>query len=1140
MAVRSIEVLQRYFRRWSDEAEPSEDAVLLNRIVAANDRNAFELLIARHGPMVLGTARRLVDRSHDAEDVFQAVFLSLARLAKTIRHGRTLPAWLYVTTCRIAAKVRKSRCAGSGELGQEPCENIAPEAQLVWQEVRQALDEELQQLPERWRSPLLLCYLSGLSRDEAARQLGWSLGTLKRRLEEGRKALRIRLDRRGVAAVGLALAVLTPETLQAAVSPSLLDSSLRLSCATGAVVPATVSGLVLTSTSAMKGLAMKSILALVVAVGIGLGLYAGLGGADPPKKGADEKPAEGAKVAQTDDPLPAGSMLRFGTSRFRHGIPVSNLTVSADGKLAVACNGNHMMGTTRVFDLTSGRALYALEGWDGTIETAAISPDRKTIVTKQDFSLRFRDAATGRELRKIELPRAMSYNQNEWLAFTPDGKALAVTSQGSVIHLIDFESGKTIRNFPNENPEFEGWTQVVGIAFSPDGKRLATGGYNKEKGNYFARILDVDTGQEIRRFFHGPQGYGIGALAFSPDGKMLATAADEGILRVFDVETGKERNAFPKNGARLRHGAVAFAPDGKTLAVAGDSIRLYDTTTFEERLRIDRKAIGLHFTDGGKTLTGAVKGTIYRWDTATGKVLTPESAGDSVVDQILVTPDGTRVVTRGQNGDAHLWDGMTGAHLRHIAATWQRGVALSPDGKFLTWPVADESVKYPDPAQKNMIHTGSRLKVYDLDADRFVERYPGFKGDAQALAFPPDGKTLVTVDYGHGVIRVWDVAAGKELRSFSILRENEKTRRNYVWSTSLSPDGATLAVTYQPANDMGIVQSHAVRLYDVATGTERHELSGHMYYVGSPAFSPDGKLVITASPALSDFFQKQLKLPPNQVFVWDVSTGRRVPQLPDGLPTGASVVSFSPDGRTLALSRGVDFGGVAELPEKAGTVRLYEVATWTVRAEFRGGQGRVTALAFDSIGRLLVGGVDTTVLAWNTRPPHVATSVSLESAWNDLATREAAQSFKSEGRFLAVPADTVKFFDEKIKPVEKVDPKLIQRWLADLGSDAFAVRETASKELDKFGHQARPYLEEAMKSAKSAEVRERVKKILEQQQAAVITPEQLRQLRAVGVLEQIGDGESKSLLKKWANGPAGAMLTMESAAASKRLEAISK
>src|SRR3954463_5429288 len=216
MSVPSIEVLPQYLRRLCDEALPPEDAVLLDRFIMANDRDAFELLIARHGPMVLGTARRLVGNTHDAEDVFQAVFLSLARLAKNIRRGRALPAWLHQATCRIAAKVRKDRGSGSREPPPEPCENVDPAARLVWQEVRQALDEELQRLPERLRAPLVLCYLSGLTRDEAARQLGWSLGTLKRRLEEGRKTLRTRLARRGIAAVGLAFTVLTPEALKAA------------------------------------------------------------------------------------------------------------------------------------------------------------------------------------------------------------------------------------------------------------------------------------------------------------------------------------------------------------------------------------------------------------------------------------------------------------------------------------------------------------------------------------------------------------------------------------------------------------------------------------------------------------------------------------------------------------------------------------------------------------------------------------------------------------------------------------------------------------------------------------------------------------------------------------------------------------
>jgi RNA polymerase sigma factor (sigma-70 family) len=354
MSERSIDGLQRCLRRLCDDAVPPEDAVLLKRFVTANDREAFELLVARHGPMVLGTARRLVDNVHDAEDVFQAVFLSLARLAKSIRHGCALPAWLHRTTGRVAAKLRANRLVPSA-LPPERYEHSDPGAGLVWREVCQALDEELQRLPQRLRSPLLLCYLSGLTRDEAARQLGWSLGTLKRRLEQGRNALRIRLSRRRIASVGLALTVLTPDALQAAVSKSLLDTSMSLVRST-AVVPARISALVLGSVCTMKGLAMKSILALGAAIALGAGIYAGLGQTDPPKQTQEKKVETEAKPGQQsgvqpDDPLPQSSTLRFGTSRFRLGIPVSNMAISADGKVAVAVNPNHVLGAARVFDL---------------------------------------------------------------------------------------------------------------------------------------------------------------------------------------------------------------------------------------------------------------------------------------------------------------------------------------------------------------------------------------------------------------------------------------------------------------------------------------------------------------------------------------------------------------------------------------------------------------------------------------------------------------------------------------------------------------------------------------------------------------------------------------------------------------------
>src|SRR6476661_464426 len=180
-AGRAVQSLRHFLHKVSDEAQFEADGQLLRRFIDANDHRAFEILLDRHGTMVLGTARRLVNNAADADDVFQAVFLSLARRAKAIRRGQSVPNWLYTTTCRVAARARKRRAA-SIETAPEPGAAPTAEADLAWREVRTALDEELQRLPERLRLPLLMCYLSGLTRDEAAQQLGWSLRTLKRRL----------------------------------------------------------------------------------------------------------------------------------------------------------------------------------------------------------------------------------------------------------------------------------------------------------------------------------------------------------------------------------------------------------------------------------------------------------------------------------------------------------------------------------------------------------------------------------------------------------------------------------------------------------------------------------------------------------------------------------------------------------------------------------------------------------------------------------------------------------------------------------------------------------------------------------------------------------------------------------------------
>src|SRR5262249_61576823 len=126
------------------------------------------------------------------------------------------------------------------------------------------------------------------------------------------------------------------------------------------------------------------------------------------------------------------------------------------------------------------------------------------------------------------------------------------------------------------------------------------------------------------------------------------------------------------------------------------SIRLFDTATGKERVRIDRGAGGLRFSPDGAVLVGAVAGTIYRWDAATGKSLSPEG-GDSAVDQIAVMADGKRVVSRGENGDAHVWDTKTGEHLRRVGGGAQRKLALRPDGRVLVGPGVGPAGRLPSP-----------------------------------------------------------------------------------------------------------------------------------------------------------------------------------------------------------------------------------------------------------------------------------------------------------------------------------------------------------------------------------------------------------------------------------------------------------
>src|SRR5262249_53369416 len=216
MNAANVERILRHIRQLAGEREaPLPDAELLRHYLATRDESAFAALVRRHGPMVFAVCQSVLRRRHDAEDAFQAVFLVLARKAGSIRRPESLSSFLHGVAYRMSLKARADNARRQSREVKAPFPEPAVSASddLSWGELRAVLHAELSALPGRLREPLVLCYLEGLTQDEAARRLGWTPATVKGRLQRGREKLRRRLERRGVALTAALAAALTGQAL---------------------------------------------------------------------------------------------------------------------------------------------------------------------------------------------------------------------------------------------------------------------------------------------------------------------------------------------------------------------------------------------------------------------------------------------------------------------------------------------------------------------------------------------------------------------------------------------------------------------------------------------------------------------------------------------------------------------------------------------------------------------------------------------------------------------------------------------------------------------------------------------------------------------------------------------------------------
>src|SRR5262249_32031175 len=219
-------ILGHLHRAANPNAGGPSDAELLDRWRKHRDPMVFEVLVWRHGAMVWNVCRRILRHEPDAEDAFQATFLTFLRKANRIGQGRFLGSWLYKVAYRTALNARR---ASARHKAHGPLDSQVPHAATTpadgWDEVAPVLDEEVNRLPEKYRRPFVLCYLEGKPTDEAAQDLGCPRGTVGTRLAWARERLRARLTRRGVTLSAGGLATLLLEKSASGSAPAQLVAS---------------------------------------------------------------------------------------------------------------------------------------------------------------------------------------------------------------------------------------------------------------------------------------------------------------------------------------------------------------------------------------------------------------------------------------------------------------------------------------------------------------------------------------------------------------------------------------------------------------------------------------------------------------------------------------------------------------------------------------------------------------------------------------------------------------------------------------------------------------------------------------------------------------------------------------------------